>query len=259
MEIAALAGVCLLFVVVLVGPSLLGHGPLEIVGRPLSPPGAGNLLGTDEQGRDVLTRVVYGLRTSWFAALTVIASGVLIGGLVGLIAGMRGGLIDAALMRLTDLFLALPGPLLALAVVAALGPSLVHTLIAVGIVWWPWYARVVRGQVRATVGRPHVEAARLGGLGAARVALVHVLPGSFGPVLVTASLDVGNLVLLLAGLSFLGLGSPQPAPELGSMTARGLTYLFTSWWAAVFPATGVALLAFIANLAGDAVRDLVGR
>jgi peptide/nickel transport system permease protein len=205
----------------------------------------------------VLTRVVYGMRTSWLAAFAVIASGVLIGGLIGLIAGMRGGITDSILMRGTDLFLALPGPLLAIAVVSALGPGLVNTLMAVAIVWWPWYARVVRGQVRATVRRPHVEAARMGGVGRIRLAIRHVLPAAFGPTIVTASLDVGNLVLLLAGLSFLGLGAPPPAPELGEMTARGLTYLFTSWWVAVPPAACVALLAFIANLSGDAVRDLV--
>ena len=259
MEVAALVVGCLLVIGLIVGPLLLSRDPLAVVGSPLQRPGGSHLLGTDEQGRDLLARVVIGMRTSWFAALVVIASGVVIGGIIGLVAGMSGGLIDAALMRFTDLFLALPGPLLALAVVSALGPSLAHLLLAVSIVWWPWYARVVRGQVRATVGLPFVEAARLGGLGRVRIAVRHVLPAAFGPTLVTASLDIGNLVLLLAGLSFLGLGSPQPAPELGSMTARGLTYLFTSWWVAVFPAAGVTLLAFIGNLAGDAVRDLVGQ
>jgi peptide/nickel transport system permease protein len=209
-------------------------------------------MGIDEQGRDVFSRVLFGMRTSWFAAFEVIASGVVIGGLIGLVAGMSGGWIDNLLMRITDVFLALPGPLLVLAVVSALGPSLPHTLVAVGVVWWPFYARIVRGEVRSIASRSHVEAARMGG-----VAFRHVVPGTFGAVLVTASLDIGALLLTLAGLSFLGLGSPAPAPELGAMTSRGLAYLFDAWWVPVFPALGVFLLAFIGNVAGDGVRDLV--
>ncbi len=247
-----------LVVVVVVLPSFLTHGPLDLVDAPLQHPGASHLLGTDEEGRDVLTRVVYGMRTSLWAAAAVIASGVVIGGTVGLTAGLAGGIVDALLMRITDLFLALPGPLLVLAIVAALGPGLQNTLIGIGVIWWPYYARIVRGQVRAISVLPHVEAARLGGVGRIRLAFRHVLPGAWGPVLVGGSLDVGNLVLLLAALSFLGLGAPLPAPELGSMSADGLTYLFTAWWVAVCPAAGVFVLAFVANLAGDGVRDLLG-
>lgn len=238
-------------------PPLLPHGPTELAGTPLSAPSAQHLFGTDEQGYEVLTRVAYGMRTSVVAAAIVIASGAVIGGLIGLVAGIAGGWVDALLMRFTDLFLALPGPLLVLAVVAALGASLKNTLIGLAVVWWPWYARITRGQVRATASRPHVEAARLAGLGRLRIAFRHVLPGSFSPVIVTASLDVGNVILLLASLSFLGLGSPDTTAELGAMTARGLTYLFTSWWVAVIPAAAVFVLAFLGNSVGDAVRDLL--
>lgn len=241
----------------MLSPGFAPHGPTTLVGVPLSPPSGAHLLGTDDQGRELLARILYGVRTSVLSAAVVIASGVIIGGVIGLIAGIAGGIVDAILMRVTDLFLALPGPLLVLAIVGALGPSLKHTLIGVAIVWWPWYARVVRGQARATMALPHVEAARLAGLSRLRIALVHVLPSSFGPVVVTASLDVGNVILLLASLSFLGLGSPDPASELGSMTARGLTYLFTNWNVAVLPAAAVFILVFIANFAGDAIRDLV--
>ncbi len=240
-----------------IAPPLLPHGINGPAGSPLTAPSADHLFGTDEQGYEVLTRVAYGMRTSVVAAFVVIASGVVIGGIVGLVAGIAGGWVDAVLMRLTDLFLALPGPLLVLAVVAALGSSLRNTLIGLAVVWWPWYARIVRGQVRATASRPHVEAARLAGLGRARVALRHVLPGAFSPVIVTASLDVGNVILLLASLSFLGLGSPDTTAELGAMTARGLTYLFTGWWVAVIPAAAVFVLAFVGNFVGDAVRDMV--
>lgn len=213
-------------------------------------------LGTDDLGRDVLSRVILGVRASWFSALVVIASGVLIGGIIGLVAGTSGGFVDALLMRITDLFLALPGPLLALAVVAIIGPSLRNTLVAVAVVWWPWYARIVRAEVRALAVRPHVDAARLSGARGVRLALRHLLPGALAPVLVTASLDVGNLVLTLAGLSFLGLGAPPPAPELGAMAARGLPYLLQHWWVPVFPAMAVFVLAFAANLAGDALQDM---
>ena len=249
------AGVLVLGVLVL--PSLLPHGTTEIVGVPLTGPSGAYPLGTDQQGYDLLTRVAYGARTSLTAAVIVIASGVIIGGLIGLVAGVAGGVVDSLLMRLTDLFLALPGPLLVLAVVSALGASLSHTVVGVMVVWWPWYARIVRGQVTATMALPHVEAARLGGLGRIRVAFKHVLPGSFSPLVVAASLDVGNAILLLASLSFLGLGSPDGTPELGAMTANGLTYLLTGWWVAAFPAIAVTLLALVGNFAGDTIRDLV--
>ena len=249
----------LLVLVLIILPSLLPYDPTDLVGQPLLGPSWAHPFGMDDLGRDLLSRVVYGMRMSLISAILVIASGVIVGGVIGLTAGMAGGLVDAALMRLTDLFLALPGPLLVLAIVAALGPSLENTLIGVAVVWWPWYARVVRGQVRATVGMAHVETARLVGLGRLRIALRHVLPRAFGPVVVTASLDVGNVILLLASLSFLGLGSPDPASELGAMTARGLTYLLTNWWVAVIPAAAVFLLTFIANFAGDGIRDVMER
>jgi peptide/nickel transport system permease protein len=256
LAIGALLGVTLLCIVV---PLLAQHSPTRPAGTSFTAPGHGGFLfGTDEVGRDVLTRVLYGLRASWLASLVVIASGVLIGGLVGLVAGATGGWVDSVLMRITDVFLALPGPVLAIAVVAALGPSLQHTLIAVSIVWWPFYARIVRGEVRALATRPHVEAARLAGAGRVRIMARHLLPGAVPATLVTASLDVGNLVLTLAALSFLGLGAPAPAPELGAMAARGLPYLLEQWWVPVLPGLGVFFLALVANLAGDGLRDLIG-
>ncbi|MDQ1447583.1 MAG: peptide/nickel transport system permease protein [Actinomycetota bacterium] len=252
--LGAFVAVTLLLVLV---PLLVPYGSTDHVGQSLTGPTSRHWMGIDEQGRDVLSRVLLGMRTSWFAAFEVIASGVLIGGSIGLVAGMTGGWVDNLLMRITDVFLALPGPLLVLAVVSALGPSLTHTLVAVAIVWWPFYARIVRGEVRSIASRSHVEAARMGGAGRLRVAFHHVVPGTFGAVLVTASLDIGALLLTLAGLSFLGLGSPAPAPELGAMTSRGLSYLFDSWWVPVFPALGVFVLAFIGNVAGDGIRDVV--
>lgn len=231
-------------------------GETDIAGAPFLDPSAGHLLGTDSQGRDVFSRVLIGLGASWFGSLAVIAFGVLLGSAVGLLAGFLGGVVDTVLMRLTDAALALPATLVALVVVAALGPSLEHTLLAVGITWWPWYARIVRGQTRATMQLPHVEAARLGGFSALRIAVVHVLPGSIGTVLVAASLDVGAVLLVLAVLSFIGLGSPSPAAEIGSMTADGLTFLMTAPWVALGPAIALFVLAFLANFAGDGLREL---
>jgi peptide/nickel transport system permease protein len=217
----------------------------------LHAPSPHNLLGTDEIARDVFSRVLYGIRTSWLSALVVIAGGAAFGGLVGALAGAAGGLVDLVLMRITDLFLALPAPVLAIAVIASLGPSLTHTLIALSIVWWPWYARIVRAEVRTQASRSHADAARLAGVGRTRLVTRHLLPAAFAPVVVTMSLDVGNLILALAGLSFIGLGAPAPAPELGAMSARGLDYLFGHPWVPIAPAVAVALLALGANLFGD--------
>jgi len=253
------AGLLLLVTVIaLAAPLLAPHGPLEPVGMPESPPGVeGFLLGSDSIGRDILSRVLFGLRSSWLAALVVVGLGLLFGGAVGLVAGAAGGWVDNLLMRVTDGFLALPAPVLAIAVVAALGPGLFHTLLAVSIVWWPFYARILRGEVRTLAARPHVEAARLAGTGPVRIALRHLLPGALPAAAVTASLDIGNLVLTLAGLSFLGLGQSAPSPELGSDAARNLSYLLQDWWIPVMPGIAVALLSLAANVAGDGVRNLM--
>jgi len=246
-------------VVALLAPVIAPYKPILLSGLPFTPPGhGGHLLGTDEVGYDIFSRGLFGLRTSLGGVVIVVSSGVVIGGLVGLVAGTAGGWIDTLLMRITDLFLALPGPLLAIAFVAALGPSYSHILLAVAVVWWPFYARIMRGEIRAWKARPHIEAARLAGSGAARRALRHLLPGAMPAIWVTASLDVGNLVITLAGLSFLGLGAPAPAPELGAMSARGLQYLLQEWWVPVMPALAIFLLALFANLAGDAVGRLTG-
>jgi peptide/nickel transport system permease protein len=259
---SAIAGglIVALFLVMAIAPGLFSSQSITAlnVSNHFAPPSWHHLFGTDEVGRDIFSRVLYGLRTSWFSALGVIASGVFVGGLIGLVAGTAGGWVDDVLMRITDIFLALPGPILAIAVVAALGPSLTHTLIAVAIVWWPFYSRIVRGEVKALAARPHLEAARLAGVGRIRLAVRHLLPGAIPATMVTASLDVGNLVLTLAGLSFLGLGAPSPAPELGAMAARGLTYLLQEWWVPVMPGLAVLFLALISNLAGDGLRDLLG-
>jgi peptide/nickel transport system permease protein len=254
----AVSLVLVVTVVAVAVPVIVPHDALLPVGMPLQAPGkSGFLLGSDSIGRDILSRVLYGIRASWFAALVVVAVGLLIGGLVGLVAGTAGGWVDSLLMRITDAFLSLPAPVLAIAVVAALGPGFVHTLIAVSIVWWPFYARLVRGEVARLAARPHVEAARLAGTGPIRLAARHLLPGAVPNALVAASLDIGTLILTLAALSFLGLGQSAPAPELGADAARNLSYFLQQWWIPVMPGLAVLVLALIANFAGDGLRNLM--
>jgi peptide/nickel transport system permease protein len=238
---------------------LAPYNPIQPVGAlnlpPLSP---GHLLGTDGIGRDLLSRTLIGIQVSWLSALVVVASGLLIGGTIGLVAGATGGWVDSLLlMRITDLFLALPGALVAIAIVAALGPGLSNTLIGVALVWWPYYARIVRGETKALAARPHVEAAKLAKVGRIRILTRHLLPGVVPTAVITASLDIGNVVLLLAALSFLGLGQQAPAPELGADTARALSQLLSQWWVPGVPGLAVLLLTLIANLGGDAIRSLI--
>ncbi|MGV9675490.1 oligopeptide/dipeptide ABC transporter ATP-binding protein [Nocardia sp. NPDC003482] len=254
-EVITVGVLAALILVMLAASWIAPYDPQLPVGHPVSPPGAAHWLGTDEIGRDILSRVLIGMRSSWWGALCVIASGVVLGGTVGLVAGTVGGIVDRILMRITDLFIALPAPLLAIAVVAAIGPSYAHTLAAVALVWWPLYARVVRGEVTRLRALPHIDAARMSGAGSLRLGWLHLLPGAWPPTIVAASLDVGALILMLSGLSFVGLGAPAPAPELGAMCARGLAYLLDSWWIPIMPAIGLFVLATIANLTGDVLRD----
>ncbi|MET3805545.1 peptide/nickel transport system permease protein [Nakamurella sp. UYEF19] len=254
-----LVGLLVLVTLVAIFARLLSpYDPIQPIGDLNLPPGsAGHLLGTDAIGRDLLSRTLWGIQTSWFAALAVVLSGLIIGGLIGVVAGVSGGIVDSLLMRFTDLFLALPGTLVAIAIAAALGANLTNTLIGIAIVWWPYYARIIRGEVRSLAARPHVEAARLAGVGRFRLVFRHILPGVVPTSIVAASLDIGNVVLLLAGLSFIGLGQAEPAPELGADTARSLDQLLSQWWVPVIPGIAVLLLSLIANLGGDAIRTLL--
>lgn len=257
----ALASILLLTTAVaLLAPVLAPHDPVQPVGMPYAPPGTGGfLLGTDAIGRDLLSRTLLGMRSSWLASLVIVAGGLVVGGTIGLVAGAAGGWFDTLLMRVTDLFLSLPSTLVAIAVVAALGPGLAHTFFALLLVWWPYYARIVRGEVRSLAARPHVEAARLAGCGRARIALRHLLPGVVPSAVVSAGLDIGNVVLVLASLSFLGLGQPAPAPELGADTARALAELLQHWWIPVVPGVAALLLSLAGNVGGDGVRALLAK
>ncbi len=255
LERAALAGLLLLTLVAILAPFLAPFDPQARVGPSFQPPSWSHPFGTDEIGRDLLSRTIYGIRLTWLPGLAVIVTGAVIGSVIGAAAGASGGWVDMVLQRLTDLFLVLPSTLIALAVVAALGRGLFNTLLAISIFWWPWYARIVRGEIKAIAAQPHVEAARLAGASTWRLYTRYLLPGAIPAVLVTATLDVANIILVLSLFSFLGLGAPAPAPELGAMTARTLDSLTTFWWLPVLPALVIFLLALTANLAGDGLRD----
>lgn len=228
--------------------------PLDPVASRLQPPSLRHLMGTDALGRDVFTRTLYGARQSLPIALVVIAAAVAIGCLIGTIAGFFGSWLDAALMRVADITLAFPPILLAMAVTASLGPGLRNAAIAMIAVWWPIYARLLRAQVMAVKQREHVESAVAVGAGRGRVLRKHILPLSMTPVLVNATMDFGQVVLLTASLSFIGLGARPPSPEWGAMITEGAVNYY-QWWIAVAP--GLAILSVVLgfNFVGDGVRD----
>jgi peptide/nickel transport system permease protein len=254
------AAVCMLLVITLVAaaaPYLAPADPVLKIGEPYQPPSLHYLLGTDEIGRDMLARMIYGVRLTWAPSLVIIAVGVSVGTLVGVAGAVAGGIVDLLLARLTDLFIVIPSTMIALAAVAALGPGIWHTVAAMSVFWWPWYARIVRSEVKAVSGRPHAEAARLSGVRGPRLIIRYLLPAALPTVLVTATLDVANVILVLSLFSFLGLGAPAPAPELGAMTARSLASLTTHWWIPILPAVAIFALVVTANLAGDGLRSLM--
>lgn len=229
--------------------------PLAMAGRRLQPPSTEHWLGTDMLARDVLSRTLHGAAWSIPTAVAVVAAAVTIGSTLGAVAGFFGGLAGAVIMRAADVTLSFPPILLAMTIAAALGPGLVNAALAMILVWWPVYARLMRAEVLAVREREHVEAAVAGGAGPLRVLIVHVMPLCWTPTLVNASTDFGQVVLLAASLSFIGLGMTPPAPEWGSMIAEGATK-FYSWWIALGP--GVAILSVVlgASFLGDGLRDL---
>ncbi|GAA6756829.1 ABC transporter permease [Thermus thalpophilus] len=250
--------VLLLFLVLvaLFGPGLVGDPLEQNVLERLRPPSLEHPLGTDQLGRDVLARVVHGARISLGVGFGVVALSSLLGTLVGLLSGGLGGRWDNLLMRLTDVFFAFPSLILAMAIAAALGPNLVNTVLAVALVTWPIYARLVRAQVLALREREFVEAARALGAGQGQILLRHLLPNALTPVLVQASYEVGAAILTAAGLSFIGFGA-QPPLEWGAMVAETRNYMAEAPWAATAPAFGILLTVLAFNLLGDGLRDVL--
>lgn len=260
---AALVLVALLAPLVAPDPADAGSATHPLVS--LLSPSWSHLFGTDAVGRDVLSRVLYGARISLSIAGVVIVGSLLIGVPIGLVAGYFGGIVDNVLMRATDIVLAFPALLFSLALAAMLGPSTVNATIAIMVTWWPWYARLARGQAAALAGRQYVESCRAVGIPAWRILLRHVLPNSLTPLIVQASLDIGGVILTAAALSFLGLGAQDPTPEWGLMVSQGQAYFTTQWWLVTFPGAAILLAALAFNLIGDGLRDsldprrLIGR
>jgi peptide/nickel transport system permease protein len=230
--------------------------PTGLAGKRLSPPSGDHWLGTDALGRDVLSRTLHGAQYSLPIALAVIGSAVAIGAALGAIGGFLGGLVDSAIMRLVDITLSFPAILLAMAVTASLGPGLRNAALAMIIVWWPVYARLMRAQVLAVKEREHVEAAVAAGASGPRILFAHVLPLCWSPILINATMDFGQVVLLAASLSFIGLGASPPTPEWGQMISEG-AQKFYHWWIAFGP--GMAILSVVLgfNFLGDGLRDIL--
>lgn len=244
-------------IIAAVGPFAAPHSPLDLdVMRRLEAPSADHPFGTDESGRDNFSRVIYGARITIPIALGVIAVASAFGVAVGAVSGYAGGWTDEALMRFVDVVLAFPSIVLAMAITAALGPGLPHAMLAIILVGWAEYSRLMRGQILAAKSNDYVLAARALGGSAGRVLLRHVLPNAFAPAVVKATLDIGNAIILIAALSFIGLGAVPPAPEWGAMIAAGQSK-FEYWWVATFP--GLAILSVVLgfNFLGDGLQDIL--
>jgi len=243
-------------VIAIFAPLIAPYNPLAQQFPILAPPSAAHWFGTDELGRDVFSRVLYGARITLPLGVILIVAAMIIGSVLGGVAGYFGGWTDNALMRLADLVFAFPGIILALAIAAALGPQLRNAVIAVIVVSWPSYARLVRSLVLSARSAQYVVASRLLGASGPRILFTDIRPNAAGPVLVLAALDIGNAVLLLSGLSFLGLGAQPPTAEWGAMVAEG-TQNFNDWWVGLFPGLAILTVVLAFNFIGDALRDLL--
>ncbi len=239
-------------------PLLTPHDPyLQDLERALSPPDGRNLLGTDRYGRDMLSRVIMGARTTLCAALLLLLVIASFGTLMGAVCGYRGGRLDTLLMRISDVFLAFPQMVFAIAIAGILGGGLFHAALALAFIGWPKYARIARGLTLVIRSMPYMDAARMAGTGSAGMLLSHVLPNIAGPVLVTAVLDLGTIIMELAGLSFLGLGAQPPTAEWGAMMSNGRSMLQTAPWVILAPGTAIFLSVAVFNLLGDKIRDVM--
>lgn len=256
LNVVALVIIALFFFLTAFGPMVAPHDPLEPAAQNrFLAPSWDHPFGTDEIGRDILSRVMAGARYSLGIATLILVIAIPVGTMIGIAAGYFGGVIDELLMRVTDVFLAFPAIILAMAIAAALGPNLRNTVIALTLVYWPWYARLVRGQILQIKERDYVEAARAVGTPTSRLIFRHILPNSIAPIIIQGTIDIGFAVLATSSLSFIGLGAQPPAPEWGTMITGARTYFRVAWWYFTFP--GLALMFTVVgfNLLGDGLRD----
>ncbi len=252
-------GVVLVFSISLcavIAPYVVPYSPykVDVISR-LRPPSWEHPFGTDELGRDIFSRVLVGTRFSLQAAVAIIGVSLLCGTVIGTLGALAGGWVDDVLMRLTDSFLAFPYLIFAMLVSAVLGPSLPNAMLAISVTWWPWYARLVRGQILSVKNQLYVEAARAVGVGGLRLFFNYFLRNALSPLIVQATLDVGSAILLTSSLSFVGLGAQPPTPEWGRMVADGRQYLLSCWWVPIFPGLAIFITVLGFNLIGDAIRD----
>ncbi|HLY22881.1 MAG TPA: nickel transporter permease [bacterium] len=251
-----IAIVGLLVVVALAGPAAAPYDPFHIsAADKLRPPSPVHWLGTDDLGRDLLSRVLTGARISLLVGVVVLVLAMVLGVGLGLIAGYWGGWMDEVIMRTTDVFLAFPRLVLAIAIAATLGPGLSNSVVAIALSWWPWYTRLVRGQLLSLREQEYVLAAVSLGAGRPRILLMHLLPNVGTTVVIQASIDIGFAILASASLSFIGLGAQPPTPEWGAIIAQARSYMVDAWWYPTFPGLAIFLAVLGFNLLGNAVRD----
>jgi peptide/nickel transport system permease protein len=256
--VAGLALIALLYIIALIAPYLAPFDPTaqhDIARTSYLSPSATHWLGTDKFGRDILSRILYGARISLSIGFIATAISVTIGTLIGAIAGYFGGKVDAVLMRFTDMVLAFPRLVLLIMIVALFSPSITVIILVLGLTQWPGTTRIVRGDVLSLREREYVQAARALGMGRARIILRHLIPNVLAPVIVTATLGIGNTIVMEASLSFLGLGVQAPTPTWGNMVAEGRDNLLGAWWVATFPGLIIVAVVLAFNLVGDGLRD----
>jgi len=250
-------GIVLLAMVVaaVFAPAVAPSDPLEQSNDLLVAPSRAHLFGTDELGRDVFSRVIYGARISLSVGLVAVFIATVIGTTIGLISGIAGGIVDNVTMRFIDILLAFPGIILAILIMATLGPSLVNVMIAVGLSAIPWYARTARASTLVVKEYDYILATRAVGSGPVRIMFRHVLPNVITPVIVLSTIGIAGAILAISGLSYIGLGAQPPSPEWGSMLSQARLYLQRAWWITTFPGIAIMMAVMAINLIGDALRD----
>jgi peptide/nickel transport system permease protein len=253
--------VIILFILIAAFAPLVAPSPEEGAGKTnvnnrMLAPSAEHPFGTDRLGRDMLSRVIMGARSALIVPIGVVLFAILIGAPLGAIAGYKGGWVDEIIMRVTDLFLAFPSLLLAMAITAALGRGLRNAAIALVVSWWPWYTRLVRGVTISLRERYFVEAAQATGVRDSLIILRHILPNTISPVLVQATVDLGTVILAMGSLGFLGLGTQPPSPDWGLMVAEGREFILNQWWISVFAGLAIFVVVLAFNLLGDTLRDI---
>lgn len=245
----------LLILAAIFAPIVAPHDPLAQSANLLEPPSRSHLFGTDELGRDILSRVIFGARISLTVGLVAVAIAASCGTMLGLIAGFQGGILDSALMRVVDVMLAFPGIILAILIMGTLGSSLINVMIAVGIGAIPWYARTVRASTLVVKQDDYVLSARASGATTQRLMLRHVLPNVIAPVIVLGTVGIAGAILAISSLSFLGLGAQPPSSEWGSMLSQSRVYITRAWWITTFPGVAIMVSVLAINVIGDALRD----